>query len=245
MAAGRILLVALASVSAPGYGPARAEPPEPLRVLELSDDQRWRAVGSMSSTVTGAKIVILREEDTGQSKIARLGDTPLEGVRVLSISPSEVLLEVQGRPARLAVTRGAGSDLQALAAPVEAAVPERKATPRTNTRPGPVRLTLEEFYETAKVLRRALISGDIALGENEDGVFGVMIANAPSGGVIERLGLQRGDVVVAINGTPAANGNAALDLLDTAAPGQRLPFAFRRGRQIGQGVVEIEPSATP
>ncbi len=231
----------LAAAFIASQGPGWAEPLEAVRVLDLGSLERWRAVGTLSSSVTGARIVILEQESTGRSKTARIGGTPMNGVKVLSISPGDVILEVQGRPVRLEVTRGGGATALAPAAALETAARESEPALPPSTGPRRLRLTLEEFHEAANVLRRAFVSGDIGLGENDDGVFGVLIENAPPGGIVERLGLRPGDVVVAINGAPAANENAAFGLLDAAAPGQSLPFAFRRGRQVGQGAVEIAP----
>jgi len=220
--------------------PSVAEPLDAVRVLELGELERWHAVGTMSSSVTGANIVILEEEASGQSKIAHAGSMPMKGVKILSVSPGDVLLEVHGRPLRLAVTRGAEPVPQSFSEPAETNTPPDTAAPPGITGSRHVRLTLDEFHETASLLRRAFLAGDLGLGKSEHGVYGILIGNLPPDGITERLGLQKGDVVVAIDGVPTANEGAALDLLDAAAPGQILPFAFRRGRQVGQGIVEIE-----
>ena len=102
-----------------------------------------------------------------------------------------------------------------------------------------VRLTVTEVQESTRELRRALQSGGIGLGHNEQGIFGVTINESPPGGIIERLGLQPGDVVVAVDGMPAASEETALSLLDTAAADRDIPYAFRRGKEVGQGIVEV------
>ena len=81
----------------------------------------------------------------------------------------------------------------------------------------------------------------MTLGQNEDGIYGVVIHGAPPGGIAVRLGLRPNDVVVAINGHPAGDRAAATALLDAAEGGQSVPYAYRRGQSIGQGVVEILP----
>ena len=247
MTTRRLVILAAAVVLLAWQGQARAESLVTLRVLELGDAERWRAIGSVISTVTGAQIVILQEESTRKSKIARPDDEPLAGVKVLSISAHDVRLDLRGQPARLLITAGveAGSEsgLPAPSAPsateTEVEVEQPPAGPRR------VRLTVDQFRESVSAVRRALLSGDIVLGENADGIFGVKIVNSPPGGLTERLGLKPGDVVVAINGRPAADETTATALLDAAAPDQSLPYAYRRGKEVGQGVVEIVSNAEP
>lgn len=239
-----VLLGILLGAAMAWSGPAEADPAEadlaaPLRVLEL-DGQRWRAVGTLRSSVTGAELVIFEEETTRRSKIARRDSILVKGVTVRAVSDSEVLLEVAGRPARLAIARGIGAKLGTFKAP---AAPESKPSEAKLASAPPafsrVQLTLAEFLRSAQAVREALRAGDIAPGHNAHGVFGLKINESPPGSLTERLGLLPGDVVVAVNGKPAATEEAAVALLDAAAPDQSIPFAFRRGEEVGQGVVEI------
>jgi len=207
-------------------------------VLEL-DGERWRVAGTVTSSITGAELVIFEEEATRRSKIARLDDPPFQGVKILAVLSDKVLLEVDGRDIQLTISRSLG------ARPETIDVPESPASEVTETKPkvplafARVRLTVSELYETALVLRRAFQSGDIGLGHNEQGIFGVVFNKIPSSEVVERLGLQPGDVVVAIDGMPAASEETALSLLDAAAPDRNILYAFRRGEEVGQGVLEV------
>lgn len=207
-------------------------------MLEL-DGERWRVAGTVTSSITGAELVIFEEEATRRSKIARLDDPPFQGVKILAVLSDKVLLEVDGRDIQLTISRSLG------ARPETIDVPESPASEVTETKPkvplafARVRLTVSELYETALVLRRAFQSGDIGLGHNEQGIFGVVFNKIPSSEVVERLGLQPGDVVVAIDGMPAASEETALSLLDAAAPDRNILYAFRRGEEVGQGVLEV------
>ena len=228
------LMCAVIGVAMAGSGPAAADPPEVLRVLEL-EGQRWRAVGTLRSSVTGAELVIFEEETTRRSKIVRPDSVLAKGVTVRAVSDTEVLLDIAGRPKRLAVARGTGTQGGTFAAP---AAPEPAAP-----NPAPafyrVQLTLTEFLESAVAVRSALQAGEIELGHNAHGVFGLKINESPPGSLTERLGLRPGDVVVAVDGKPAASEEAATALLDAAALDQSIPYAFRRGEEVGQGMVEI------
>ena len=221
---------ALCAACWPGAAPANDGLAQ--RVLEIGE-ARWRAVGTLSSSVTGTRLAIFEDHTSGRSKIARQDGTLTKGVTLLSVSAHEVLLDVAGTPVRLAVSAGAGSTL---GVPAPDLPDEAKPSP-----PGfvHVKMTLEEFQDSARGLRAALRSGDIALGENDRGIAGVLIQKSPPGSLAARLGLQPGDVVVAVNGSPAANEDAAQALLDAAEPDQTIPYAFRRGEAIGQGILEV------
>jgi hypothetical protein len=223
-------ILALCAIACPGA--AIANDGLAQRVLEIGE-ARWRAVGTLSSSVTGARLAIFEEHTSGRSKIVRQDSLLTKGVTVLSISASDVLLDVAGTPIRLAVSAGAGSKL---GVPVSELPDEAKLSPPRFVH---VKMTLEEFHDSARGLRAALRSGDIALGENDRGIAGVLIQKSPPGSLAARLGLQPGDVVVAVNGSPAADEGAAHALLDAAGPDQNIPYAFRRGDVIGQGILEV------
>jgi type II secretory pathway component PulC len=219
-------------------GPAVAGPLDVQHVLEL-EGERWRVAGTLTSSITGAELVIFEEEATRRSKIARPDDPPFQGVKILAVLSDKVLLEVEGKEVELTISRGSVTHSETLA------VPESSVSEATETKPkrplafARVRLTVAEFHETVEVLRGALLSGDIGLGHNEQGIFGVVINRIPSSEVVQRLGLQPGDVVVAVDGMPAVSEETALTLLDTAAADRNMPYAFRRGEEVGQGVMEI------
>jgi type II secretory pathway component PulC len=219
-------------------GPAAAEPLEVQHVLELGGE-RWRVAGTLASSITGAEFVIFEEEATRRSKIARPDDPPFQGITILAVLSDKVLLEVDGRAVQLTISRGSGTGPETLAAPDPAAPEVTETKPKAPLAFARVRLTMAEYQETVRVLRRALQSGDIGLGHNEQGIFGVVVNQVPSSEVVERLGLQPGDVVVAVDGMPAASEETALSLLDAAAPDRNIPYAFRRGAEVGQGVMEV------
>jgi len=215
-----------------------AEALEAQTVLDFGAGERWRAVGTLTTSDTSLRVAILEHEVTGLSKTVRVLDTPFEGIKVMAISAGEVLFDVQGRATILRVSRGMGSEQGSYATPhpAEQNLEAKPAAPAGMTR---VRLTLAQALEGAMEIRRAFWSGEIELGQNEDGIYGVRILEAPAGGVAQRLGLKANDVVVAINGRPATDEAAATAMLDTAEPGHSLPYAYRRGRSVGQGVVQI------
>ena len=77
------------------FGPAAADPLEVQQVLEL-DGERWRVAGTLTSSITGAELVIFEEEVTRRSKIARPDEPPFQGVTILAVLSDKVLLEVDG-----------------------------------------------------------------------------------------------------------------------------------------------------
>ena len=207
-------------------------------MLEL-DGERWRVAGTLTSSITGAELVIFEEEVTRRSKIARPDEPPFQGVTILAVLSDKVLLEVEGRAVELTISRGAEVPLETQAASESPDSEVAETKPKVPLKFARVRLTVTELQETARVLRRAFQSGDIGLGHNEEGIYGVVFNKIPSSEVVERLGLQPGDVVVAVDGMPAASEETALSLLDTAAADRDIPYAFRRGKEVGQGVVEV------
>ena len=189
-------------------------------------------------------IVVIEDEVSGRSKIARPGQAVLDGVRVLEVSSRGLLLEVDGKPLWLELGAGVASVGGRSEAPVERRA-RGKVVDEGLPMPGWVRLTLREYRQSAVVLRNSVLAGDIRIRASEQGGMGAEVVNAPRDGVLERLGLQPGDVVVAINGRPATDRRMVVRMLDVAQPSQVLPFAYHRGLAVRQGVVEITPDPGP
>ena len=80
----------------------------------------------------------------------------------------------------------------------------------------------------------------------DDAAGGAKIAAVSSGGPAARAGLKSGDVIVAIDGTSIANGDAAVAAINAASPGDHLKITVERGgkRTTVDATLATQPATT-
>ena len=153
----------------------------------------------------------------------RVGDDVTSGIILKEVHPAHVLLSRQGVLERLNLERGAGGSVDAQITPnFKLNVQSRSAVNFSFSR-NELNLALQDPKQLANVGR---------LGINPGG--GLMVEEAPSGSLTEKLGLRLGDVLLRINGQPVSNhgdlqrlyqqlaqlGQVRLDIMRGGAPSQ-------------------------
>jgi serine protease Do len=126
----------------------------------------------------------------------------------------------------------------------------RVGTPVTFATPTKVYLAIaEELREKGRVDRAAihtqvsLLNSEQALAAGIPAATGVLIHATRSGGPADRAGLERGDIVLAVDGTPATSINAYVQAIGSKKPGTPIVLSvFRRGATLDIRVIgELAP----
>ena len=152
----------------------------------------------------------------------RVGDEVTSGIILKEVHPAHVLLSRQGVLERLNLERGAGSVDAQITPNFKLNVQSKSAVNFSFSR-NELNLALQDPKQLANVGR---------LGINPGG--GLMVEEAPSGSLTEKLGLRLGDVLMRINGQPVSNhgdlqrlyqqlaqlGQVRLDIMRGGAPSQ-------------------------
>ena len=152
----------------------------------------------------------------------RVGDEVTPGIILKEVHPAHVLLSRQGALERLNLERSAGSVDAQITPSFKLNVQSKSAVNFSFSR-NELNLALQDPKQLANVGR---------LGINPGG--GLMVEEAPSGSLTEKLGLRLGDVLLRINGQPVINqgdlqrlyqqlaqlGQVRLDIMRGGAPSQ-------------------------
>ena len=152
----------------------------------------------------------------------RVGDEVTSGIILKEVHPAHVLLSRQGVLERLNLERAAGSVDAQITPNFKLNVQSKSAVNFSFSR-NELNLALQDPKQLANVGR---------LGMNPGG--GLMVEEAPSGSLTEKLGLRLGDVLLRINGQPVSNqgdlqrlyqqlaqlGQVRLDIMRGGAPSQ-------------------------
>ena len=140
--------------------------------------------------------------NTGQPKddVFRVGDEVLPGVRLNSVEPEFVVVQRAGVRERVNLEErpgGVGRIRPTVLPSPAAAVPSFRTNP-AQTSPGSFNVSRGELGAALADPRQLANLGRVS--PNPAG--GVQVEDVPPGSLAERLGLQPGDVVRNINGTP-------------------------------------------
>jgi serine protease Do len=99
------------------------------------------------------------------------------------------------------------------------------------------RAVMDQLIKTGKVRRGMLgvtiqsVDADLASSLNLPAARGAIVTSVATGGPAERAGLQRGDVITAINKQPITDNNSLRNLVASMAPGSNVQVtALRNGR---------------
>ncbi|HJS57946.1 MAG TPA: type II secretion system protein N [Vicinamibacteria bacterium] len=155
------------------------------------------AVGVITSAHPGGGAAILRSG--ARVRVVAIGEQAF-GARLTQVAPDRVVLDVGGQSVELRLT-GAPSP------PPEPAIP---ASPEPAMQATPVEpAAVEQALSREHVQRRLASEIPRILGETalqpatEDGrIVGLRLVRVASGTLLTELGLQAGDVLTEVNGTP-------------------------------------------
>jgi general secretion pathway protein C len=165
------------------------------------------ALGVVMSARPGSGIAILRSGD--RVRVVAVGEQAF-GARLTNVAPDRVVLDVGGESVEL---RLAG----ALPAAAPPALPSA-APPDVQAAPGEP-IAMDQALSRDQVQRRLATEIPRILGETalqpatEDGrIVGLRLIRVASGTLLTDLGLQAGDVLTEINGTPTDSLPALIGL---------------------------------
>ena len=83
------------------------------------------------------------------------------------------------------------------------------------------------------------MTSDLASSLGLSDVRGALISSVQQGGPANRAGLQRGDVIVALNGSPVTDSNALRNQIANAEPGSEVTLTILRDKREQQIRVKL------
>jgi Do/DeqQ family serine protease len=113
------------------------------------------------------------------------------------------------------------------------------------------RNVMEQLITSGRVRRGRLgvviqpVTSDTAASLGLTEVRGVVVREVEQGSPAERAGIRKGDVILAVNGTPVIDGNSFRNMIASAQPGTEVTLTvFRDGReqQVRATLEEFTPS---
>ncbi|MDT8437746.1 MAG: type II secretion system protein N [Wenzhouxiangellaceae bacterium] len=174
----------------------------------------------LRGTVSGERGYAIIVDARGDEDVYRVDDELPGGARVIAIESRRVVLERAGLREALELSAG-------LAARASRPPP----TVSENVAPAVQGLGVASFASFADGLRLdpAALAREITILPVAGGGFRVSAGR--NAAVFQALGLQRNDIVLAINGRPVDNQADLRALFETLDPGQGLAITVRRGDQ--------------
>ncbi len=204
-----------------------------VEILEVGDN-RWRATGTVSTEDQIVRVAIIEDIDTGAAVLIRQGSWILDGVRVEDMSRDSVTFFFDGKRVNLRV----GSGTSRAGATESAVVPTIEIEQMGPSRFG---VSYDNF--------RNMLSA-VSMYSSKDSIVGVRNSNNdrllqikavhPSG-VLDRLGLDAGDVIIAMQGEAIEGLTHAQDVLNEVQPGSTLLVVYRRAGAIRQLSIKVTP----
>lgn len=223
-----VVVVAGAAGLAAGQGPAPTAPPAaPLPARPAREAPADLALVGVIVKEGDESIAIIADRRAQKQGTYRVGAV-VGGARITAILPDRVRLVLADGEAelRLAGTPGGGTPLPPAAAPGPVVVVPDQPRPPALTGPPPPsdprfqrvdRATIEHLLNAQELLT------EVAPLEDP----GVRVVDVKQGGLLQTLGLRKGDVIRSINGRPVGQ----------AAP---LSQAVEQAAQVGVIRVELE-----
>ena len=200
-------------------------------VLEMGDS-RWRATGTVSAEDQNIWMAIIEDFDTGAAVLVRKGSWIFDGVKVEDVSRDSVTFFVGGKRVGVRVSPGSSGGGAAEAVILLAIEIEQKTPSRFRMSYG----TFRNMLGAASLSS----SKDSFVGvRNSDNESLLQIKNVHPSGMLDRLGLEAGDVIIAMQGEAIEGLAHAEDVLNEIQPGSTLLVAYGRAGAIRQLSVEI------
>ena len=165
------------------------------------------AVGVITSVHPGGGVAILRSGD--RVRVVTVGEQAF-GARLTQVAPDRVVLDVGGQSV----------ELRLVGAPSPAPAPSIPPPPEPAMQPTPGEpVVVEQALSREHVQRRLASEIPRILGETalqpatEDGrIVGLRLVRVASGTLLTELGIQAGDVLTEVNGTPTDSLPALIGL---------------------------------
>lgn len=219
--------------------PSPAEPPMPnaspayMDVLH-AEGSAWQATGTIRVEGQSVRLAIIEDVQSGSAVTVREGSRVFDGVRVEAVHREFVALRVDGEPVRLRVGWGGAAPVRRSGSALPAVALERK---------GPARFAVG--YHDYRSLLDAVsgyADGNVIRGVRRPGGDHLLeLRTVPAASILDRLGLEAGDVILAMQGE-AVSGLAHADaVLQAINPGSTLHVVYERAASIRQLSIEVTP----
>ncbi len=197
-------------------------------------NRRWRATGTVSTDDGIVRMAIIEDIDTDAAVSIRQGSWISDDVRIEDVSRDSITFLVDGKRVNLRVGSGttrAGTTESAIvpAIEIEQMSPSRFGVSYDDFRN---MLSAASLYSSKDSIVRVRNS-------NNDGLLQIKAVH-PSG-VLDRLGLEAGDVIIAMQGEAIEGLMHADDVLNEVRPGSTLLVVFHRAGAIRQLSIEVTP----
>jgi hypothetical protein len=204
-----------------------------VEVLEVGD-RRWRATGTVSTDDRIVQMAIIEDIDTGAAVPIRQGGWISDDVRVVDVSRDSVTFSVGGKSVILRV--GSGTS--------HAGVTESAVVPTIEIEqvsPSLFGISYNDFRNmlSADSLYSSKDSIVRVRNSNNDGLLQIKAVH--QSGVLNRLGLEAGDVIIAMQGEAIEDHLYAKDVLNEIRPGSTLLVVYHRAGAIRQLSIEVTP----
>ena len=216
-----------AIAQAPPFGRARAQPARkpaaPARLPPARIDARL--VGVVAGSFAAAILAV-----HGRQGIYWIGDEVVPGARLVEVGPDYAVVEHDGRRERLelAAPKGAAAARPPAPAPAARRAPAVPAPavrgPRVQRRRIPRPWLRSQLARLPEILRQARV-----VPRYRDGKFaGFVITNIAPGSVYEKIGLQNGDVIEAVNGVVVKTPQEAMRMYEKLKDARSIAVRIER-----------------
>lgn len=204
-----------------------------VEILEVGDN-RWRATGTVSTEDQIVRIAIIEDIDTGAAVLIRQGSSILGDVQVENVRRDSVTFFVDGKRVNLRL----GSGTSRAIAKKSTVAPVIEIEKISSTRFG---VNYDNFRTMLSAASMYSSKDSIVRVRNSDFERLLQIKTVHPSGVLDRLGLEAGDVIIAMQGEAIDGPMHAKEVLNEVQPGSTLWVVYRRAGAIRQLSIEVEP----
>ena len=224
------LLIALPGICVSNPAASDSAPPF-LEILERNGS-RWIATGTVATDDQTIRMAIIEDIGSGSAVSIRQGSRIFDGVRVEEVHRDFVTLLVDGKRVNLRLGSGIGQFAKSKPAATPVIGLER-------TSPSRFGVSYDDFRSMLGAV--PLYSGENSIlrvrGSGDDSLLQIK-AVQPSG-LLDRLGLEAGDVIVAMQGEAIDGFAHAEAVLNAVRPGSTLLLVYRRAESVRQLSIEV------